>query len=51
MIEMPKKVNVPYAEILIVMVVIIMATYLAVRIPSKKLNAKQISSVLRGIDN
>lgn len=45
-----RTVLVPWAEIGVVIVIVMLATYLAVKIPADQLSKKTISSVLRGVD-
>lgn len=49
--EMPRSTVIPFAPIGFMLLIISFATFLAVKLPTRKMNAKQISSVLRGIDN
>ena len=49
--ELPRNTVIPHKEILFMLVVITFSTFLAVRIPAAQMNNKQISSVLKGIDN
>ena len=51
MFEMPLETLVPYSEVIFMMLIISVATFMAVRIPSNAMNTKQISQVLKGIDN
>ena len=51
LVEVPLSMLIPYYEILYMLTIVIVATIMAVSIPARKLNAKQISSVLRGIAN
>ena len=46
--ETPRNMIVPYVEMLLVIVIISVATYLAVRVPARNINKSQISSVLKG---
>ena len=46
--EQPRKTCVPIYEIGLIVAICTFATYLAVRVPARQLNAKQISSVLKG---
>ena len=51
MFEMPLETLLPYTEVIFMMLIISVATFMAVRIPSNMMNTKQISQVLKGIDN
>ena len=49
--EMPINTLIPFAEICFIMAIISVATFISVRIPASIMNTKQISTVLKGIDN
>ena len=45
---LPRLVVMPTGEIILITLVIVLATFLAVHIPAKRIHKKQISSVLKG---
>ena len=49
--ETTRNTVVPHTVILFMLCIIALATFMAVRIPAAQMNNKQISSVLKGIDN
>ena len=50
-VELARRTIIPYYEMVFMIVIISGATYIAVRLPAKQMNQKQISSVLKGADS
>ena len=51
MFETPRDTKMPYIEVIFMMSLITIATFMSVKIPASMMNTKQISSVLKGVDN
>ena len=48
-VELARTTIIPYYEMAFIIVIIVGATYIAVRLPARQMNKKQISSVLKGV--